>query len=97
MRHLGTLMLWFCTEFRYLVYGQSGLAWGAISEKEIQGTLVFLFSKYARPLFQEQVPKVDLSPRSHQQPLAIAAPGAEPLENAGGGLGSPAPRDAILS
>ena len=30
MGHLGTSVPGFCTEFRYLSYGQSGLAWGAI-------------------------------------------------------------------
>ena len=33
MRHLGTLIPRFCTEFRYLSYGQSGFACGAIFEK----------------------------------------------------------------
>ena len=33
MRHLGTLIPRFCTEFRYESNGQSGLAWGAIFEK----------------------------------------------------------------
>ena len=33
MRHLGTLIPRFCTECRYLLYGQSGLARGAIFEK----------------------------------------------------------------
>ena len=33
IRHLGTSVPGFCTEFRYLSYGQSGLAWGAIFEK----------------------------------------------------------------
>ena len=44
MRHLGTLIPWFCTEFRYESYGQSGLAWGAIFEKmsKYQEICVFL-------------------------------------------------------
>ena len=33
MGHLGTLIPRFCTEFRYLSYGQRGLACGAIFEK----------------------------------------------------------------
>ena len=33
MGHLGTSVPGFCTEFRHLSYGQSGLAWGAIFEK----------------------------------------------------------------
>ena len=32
MGHLGTSVPGFCTEFRYLSYGHSGLAWGAIFE-----------------------------------------------------------------
>ena len=33
MGHLGTSVPGFCTEFRYLSYRQSGLAWGAFFEK----------------------------------------------------------------
>ena len=33
MRHLGTWIPRFCTEFRYKSDGQSGLAWGVIFEK----------------------------------------------------------------
>ena len=33
MGHLGTSVPGFCTEFRYLSYGRSGFAWGAIFEK----------------------------------------------------------------
>ena len=48
MRHLGTSVPGLCTEFWYLLYGQSGLAGGAIFEK------CDFFSKYACPFFREQ-------------------------------------------
>ena len=35
----------FCTEFRYLSYGQSGFAWGAIFEKIIKYQEKYIFSK----------------------------------------------------
>ena len=38
----------FCTEFRYLSDGQSGLAWGAIFEKMPKYQENALFQKYAR-------------------------------------------------
>ena len=46
MRHLGTLIPRFCTEFRYESYGQSGLAWGAIFEKKnpnMKNSVFFFF------------------------------------------------------
>ena len=67
MRHLGTLIPRFCTEFRYESYGQSGLARGAIFEKCSNIKKSALFSKYARPFFQEQVPKISFSPSVHRQ------------------------------
>ena len=45
MGHLGTSVPGFCTEFRYLSYGQSGLAWGAIFEKIIKIQENALFQK----------------------------------------------------
>ena len=42
-RHLGTFIPRFCTEFRYLLYGQSGLAWGAIFEKNTNINKVTFF------------------------------------------------------
>ena len=45
MGHLGTSVPGFCTEFRYLSYGQSGLAWGAIFEKIIKIQENALFEK----------------------------------------------------
>ena len=100
MRHLGTLIPRFCTEFRYLSYGQSGLACGAIFEKVPKYEEMPSFSKYACPFFQEQVPKMSFSPMSHRQlPKQRGARGAEPLENAGGvrgGRPQPPPQDALL-
>ena len=67
MRHPGTFMPRFCVEFRYLLYGQSGLAWGAIFEKVSKYQEKCSFSKYACPFFQEQVPKMSFSPCDHRQ------------------------------
>ena len=51
MRHLGTLIPRFCTEFRYLSYGQSALAWGAIFEKVPKYQETQSFSKICTPIF----------------------------------------------
>ena len=51
MRHLGTLIPRFCTEFRYLSYGQSGLAWGAIFEKVPKYQETLSFSKICMSIF----------------------------------------------
>ena len=51
MRHLGTLIPRFCTEFRYLSYGQSGLAWGAIFEKVPKYQETPSFSKICMSIF----------------------------------------------
>ena len=45
MGHLGTSVPGFCTEFRYLSYGYSGLAWGAIFEKIIKNQENTLFEE----------------------------------------------------
>ena len=45
---LETLRPGFCTEFRYLSYGQSGLAWGAIFEKMYQKSRNVIFPKKSR-------------------------------------------------
>ena len=62
MGHLGTLIPRFCTEVRYLSYGQSALACGAIFEKASKCHKKYSFSKYTCPFFQEQVPKMSFSP-----------------------------------
>ena len=49
MRHLGTLIPRFCTEFRYESNGQSGLAWGAIFEKVTKYEEIHTFPKWACP------------------------------------------------
>ena len=49
MRHLGTLIPRFCTEFRYESNGQSGLAWGAIFEKVTKYKEIHTFPKWACP------------------------------------------------
>ena len=59
MRHLGTSVPEFCTEFRYLLYGHSGLAWGAILEK-IQ-KCSFFQSMHVH-FFWEQGPKMVSAP-----------------------------------
>ena len=45
----------FCIEFRYLLYGQSGLAWGAIFEKITKYQENHLFKKWACPKNQEML------------------------------------------
>ena len=51
MGHLGTLIPRFCTEFRYLSYGQSGLACGAIFEKVPKYQETPSFSKICMSIF----------------------------------------------
>ena len=51
MRHLGTLIPRFCTEFRYLSYGQSGFACGAIFEKVTKYQETSSFSKICMSIF----------------------------------------------
>ena len=46
---LDTLRPGFCTQFRYLSYGQSGLAWGAIVEKSPKNKKMYLFKKLTCP------------------------------------------------
>ena len=67
MRHLGTLIPRFCTEFWYLLYGQSGLAWGAIFEKVPRYQEQYSCLKICMSIFQEQVPKMSFSPSVHRQ------------------------------
>ena len=45
----------FCIEFRYLLYGQSGLAWGAIFEKITKYQENHLFQKCICPKNQEML------------------------------------------
>ena len=45
MGHLGTSVPGFCTEFRYLSYRHSGLAWGAILGKITKNSENALFQK----------------------------------------------------
>ena len=100
MRHLGTLIPRFCTEFRYLSYGQSGLACGAIFEKCPNIKKRPIFPKYACPFFLEQVPKMSFSPCDHRQPLAIGSSrGGGPRkcrEGLGGGGPAQPPQHDIL-
>ena len=49
MGHLGTSVPGFCTEFRYLSYGQSGLAWGDIFEKSPKIKKIHFFKKWTCP------------------------------------------------
>ena len=46
-----------------------------------------LFSKYACPFFQEQVPKMSFSPMSHRQPLAMGSSRGGAPRKCRGGLG----------
>ena len=46
---LETLRPGFCTEFRYLSYGQSGLAWGAIFEKSPKIKKIHFLRKWTCP------------------------------------------------
>ena len=63
MGHLGTSVPGFCTEFRYLSYGQSGLAWGAIFEKSSKIKKIHFLRKWTCPknpemsLFRENIKK----------------------------------------
>ena len=59
MRHLGTSVPRFCTEFRYLLYGQSGLAWGAILSKMLGLSLI---PRYPCSFFWERGPKMVSAP-----------------------------------
>ena len=63
MRHLGTLIQWFCTDFRYLLYGQTGLAWGAIFEKVTQNEEIQTFGKWVCPKFPEMLILREQKPR----------------------------------
>ena len=49
MGHLGTSVPGFCAEFRYLLYGHSGLAWGAIFEKSPKIRKMHFLRKWACP------------------------------------------------
>ena len=68
MRHLGTFVPRFCTEFRYLSYGQSGLAWGAILRKVF---VLIWFPTLPCSFFQEHVPRMHFSPKHCSQKGAL--------------------------
>ena len=55
MRQLGALIPRFCTEFRYLLYGQSGLAWGAFFWKTYKISRKSHFSKMGMCKNQEML------------------------------------------
>ena len=56
-----------------------------------------LFSKYACPFFQEQVPKMSFSPMSHRQPLAMGSSrGGAPRKCRGVWGGRSPPQDDTL-
>ena len=99
MRHLGTLIPRFCTEFRYLSYGQSGLAWGAIFEKVYKYQETPSFSKICMSIFPGTGFQNGFFPM--RPPAAFSngeLEGRSPSKMQGGVWGgrSPPPQDAIL-
>ena len=62
MRHLGTLIPRFCTEFRYLSYGQSGFACGATFEKVPKYRETPSFSKIYMSIFSGTSSQDELFP-----------------------------------
>ena len=55
-----------------------------------------LFSKYACPFFQEQVPKMSFSPLSHRQPLAMGSSRGRAPRNCRAGLGEVQPPSRMI-
>ena len=74
MGHLGTSVPGFCTEFRYLSYGRSGFAWGAIFEKSPKIKKMYFFKKWTCPKIQKMLisrKKSRRRPTSTRQPEAF--------------------------
>ena len=98
MRHLGTLIPRFCTEFRYLSYGQSGLAWGAIFEKVPKYQETPSFFKICMSIFPGTGSQNEFFP--YVPPAAFSngeLEGRSPLKMQGGsGVGAAPPRMLCL-
>ena len=78
MGHLGTSVPGFCTEFRYLLYGHSGFAWGAIWGKIIKNQENALFENMD---MSKNSKNVNFPKKSRRRPTSTRQP--EAFKNTG--------------